>query len=92
MQNLVLALLLTFPLIADAKLPRSSAAKAEFQRQYQYPCPSTGGVHGACPGYVKDHVIPLCAGGQDRPSNMQWQTVVDAKAKDRIERRQCARR
>ena len=71
----------------EAKIPRSSSAKAEFKRQH--PCPSTGKPRGACPGYIIDHVIPLCAGGQDRPDNMQWQTVADAKAKDKIERRQC---
>ena len=42
-----------------------------------------------CPGYIIDHVTPLCAGGSDKPTNMQWQTVADAKAKDRIEREQC---
>jgi len=32
-----------------------------------------------------DHVIPLCAGGADDPLNLQWQTIADAKAKDREE-------
>jgi hypothetical protein len=34
---------------------------------------------------VVDHVVPLKRGGLDAPSNMQWQTIADAKAKDRIE-------
>jgi hypothetical protein len=55
-----------------------------------HPCPSTGKTRGACPGYVVDHVTPLCAGGADRPWNMQWQTVSAAKIKDRDERAQCA--
>jgi len=38
---------------------------------------------------VKDHRIALCAGGSDHPDNLQWQTVVEAKAKDREERRDC---
>jgi hypothetical protein len=42
-------------------------------------------VAGACPGYVVDHIIPLKRGGADEPANMQWQTVAEAKAKDRIE-------
>lgn len=68
---------------------RSSATRTQFQREH--PCPSTGRTSGACPGYVKDHVVPLCAGGPDQPSNMQWQTTQDAKVKDRAERAQCRR-
>jgi hypothetical protein len=65
------------------RIRRSTAARHEFQRAH--PCPSTGAVSGACPGYVVHHVIALMRGGADAPSNMQWQTVADAKAKDRIE-------
>jgi len=82
-----LAAALTFPALADAKTQRSAAAKSEFK--LANPCPATGKPRGACPGYVIDHIKPLCAGGPDRPENMQWQTVADAKAKDRDERRQC---
>ena len=71
----------------DAKTIRSPSARAEFQRQQ--PCPENGATKGTCPGYVVDHVIPLCAGGTDAPSNMQWQTVQDAKAKDKLEWEQC---
>ncbi|MBI5205412.1 MAG: HNH endonuclease [Nitrospirae bacterium] len=49
------------------------------------PCPSTGETSGSCPGYVIDHIIPIKRGGEDTPSNMQWQTLKDAKTKDRIE-------
>lgn len=66
---------------------RSMTARAQFERAH--PCPATGARRGACPGWVIDHVTPLCAGGADAPSNMQWQTVADAKAKDRTERAQC---
>lgn len=69
---------------------RSSSARAAFQRIYH--CPSTGKPRGACPGYVVDHVVPLCAGGADDALNMQWQTVAAAKIKDRTERIQCKAR
>lgn len=55
----------------------------EFQRLY--PCPSTGKPAGACPGWVRDHIVPLCKGGPDTIANLQWQTVEDAKAKDKWE-------
>lgn len=80
---LIAALLAAPPAPTFAKQPRSTAAKNEFKRQQ--PCPSTGKQRGACPGYVIDHVVPLKRGGPDRPSNMQWQTKEEAKAKDRWE-------
>jgi hypothetical protein len=48
----------------------------------------TGYPHGR-PGYVIDHRVPLACGGPDAPSNMQWQTVAAAKAKDKTERIGC---
>ena len=63
--------------------PRSREVTREFQREN--PCPSTGKRYGPCPGYVKDHVRALCAGGPDAVSNLAWQTTADAKAKDRWE-------
>lgn len=78
----ILALLISD--IADAKgLPRSTAAKNAFKTTN--PCPVTGQSRGPCPGYVIDHVVPLKRGGADQPGNMQWQTVPDAKAKDKLE-------
>ena len=62
---------------------RSSASRREFQRRKA--CPSTGRTSGACAGYVVDHIIPLKRGGLDAPNNMQWQTIAEAKAKDRVE-------
>jgi hypothetical protein len=66
---------------------RSTAVAREFQREH--PCPATGDTHGACPGYVKDHIVPLACGGPDEPENMQWQSTAEAKAKDRWERFGC---
>ena len=73
---------------AAAAVERSAAQKRAFMRAH--PCPATGKTSGRCPGYVVDHVKPLCAGGADRPRNMQWQTLAESKKKDIQERRLCA--
>ena len=62
---------------SNGRIIRSEAAKHEFMRM-------TGFPHGR-PGYVIDHIIALKRGGPDNPSNMQWQTIDEAKAKDRWE-------
>jgi hypothetical protein len=77
---------LTFALPAEA-VKRDPKARAAFKRAH--PCPATGKLRGACPGYVVDHIRPLCAGGPDRADNMQWQTVAEAKVKDRLEAAEC---
>lgn len=82
-----LAALICLLVISSAAVSRSSGARLAFQREH--PCPATGKPRGSCPGYVIDHIKPLCAGGADAPSNMQWQTVEEAKAKDREEVRMC---
>jgi len=64
-------------------IARSSQQVKAFRTTH--PCPLTGKKTGACPGYVVDHIIALCVCGKDRPSNMQWQTVAEAKVKDRYE-------
>ena len=74
---------------AEAKTQRSASAKAEFKRQQ--PCPATGQERGPCPGYVIDHIKPLACGGADAPSNMQWQTVAEAREKDKWERKECGK-
>jgi hypothetical protein len=71
------------PLSVDAKIHRSRQVTVEFQRQH--PCPSTGKTRGACPGWIKDHIVALCKGGPDAVSNLQWQTVAEAHAKDKWE-------
>jgi hypothetical protein len=40
---------------------------------------------------IADHIKPLACGGPDAVSNLQWQTIRDARAKDRWERRACVR-
>lgn len=68
---------------SHGKIKRDPEQKAKFMRTH--PCPSTGKTHGACPGYVVDHVQALKHGGRDDPGNMQWQSVQAAKAKDKVE-------
>jgi len=63
------------------KIQRSDAARHAFARQTGYP--------NGRPGWVIDHIVPLACGGADIPSNMQWQTEVAAKAKDKTERVGC---
>ena len=94
MDNKIIAILaaLVAALAADnaaAKTHRDPHQRATFIKAH--PCPANGKPRGSCPGYIVDHIKPLCAGGHDAPSNMQWQTVTDAKAKDRVEREECRR-
>lgn len=63
------------------RIHRSAKARYDFMRD-------TGFAHGR-KGYVVDHIEPLACGGADAPSNMQWQTKADAKAKDKWERKGC---
>ena len=63
------------------RIQRSDTARHAFARQTGYP--------NGRPGYVIDHIRPLACGGVDAPSNMQWQTVAAAKAKDKTERHGC---
>lgn len=92
----LLTLILLLPLIATAseyescihrdpngRVHRDAKAVREFRKQK--PCPATGSTKGACPGYVIDHIIPLKKCGADAPSNMQWQTREEARAKDKWE-------
>jgi hypothetical protein len=65
------------------RIKRSVEARDSFK--HSHPCPSTGRSSGACPGYIIDHVTALKRGGADAPSNMQWQTIQESKAKDKIE-------
>jgi hypothetical protein len=51
--------------------------------------PVNGRKRWPCPGYVIDHIVPLARGGPDDPENMQWQTVEDAREKDKTERQDC---
>ena len=67
----------------DGRIVRSETAKHAFESQTGHP--------GGWSGHVVDHIVPLACGGSDSPSNMQWQTAADGKAKDKVERRGCGR-
>lgn len=85
---LIITVAFIVPVKSEAREQRSQAAKNAFKKQQ--PCPANGANHGPCPGYVIDHVIPLACGGLDDPSNMQWQTEWEGKAKDKWERDGCS--
>jgi len=85
MLRVVALLVLAMP--AYAATERSSTMVAHFKATH--PCPANGHTKGACPGYVVDHIIPLCAGGDDAVYNMQWQTYAESKTKDKREVAYC---
>lgn len=81
-------------MLAVALLLAVTDASARDARQvrlfrHTHPCPATQSIKGACPGYVVDHIVPLCAGGADDTGNMQWQEYRVSLAKDKDERALC---
>lgn len=66
---------------------RSAKAVAAFRKDN--PCPATGRISGACPGWQIEHTRPLCAGGADEPANMTWMRVEDHKVKTKADRQAC---
>jgi hypothetical protein len=80
-----LCLLCTGSLHAERCLtptPRKAATVETFKRISKYP--------NGRPGHRVDHVLPLCACGEDHPRNMQWQPVAESYKKDVFERAMCA--
>jgi hypothetical protein len=71
---------------AFAGTTRSKAAVHAFMKAHPCPAGRDKGSTTRCAGHVVDHVKALDCGGLDAPSNMQWQTVAAAKAKDKTER------
>ena len=70
-------------LISIVKLHRSSNMRCQFMKKTGYNCKI------GRPGYIIDHIVPLCYGGKDDISNMQWQTKEDSLIKDIWERQIC---
>lgn len=77
----------TIHISAEAQIKRDRAQVRAFRAEN--PCPATGRTRGACPGYHVDHITPLCAGGADRPWNMQWITKEDHRFKTLVDVREC---
>lgn len=59
---------------ADGKIKRRADVLAAFQKIH--PCPSTGMTTGACPGWGKNHTIPLFCNGKDSVDNISWVPLV----------------
>lgn len=87
----MIALLLAASALCSPHAPRSRTAVAHFRAAHPCPGGPDKGSKKHCSGFVVDHIKPLCAGGPDDPSNMQYQDTAAGKAKDRIERDQCAK-
>jgi len=68
---------------ADGTIKRRSDVLKAFQAIH--PCPSTGLTTGACPGFAKNHDIPLGCGGADAVSNLTWQSTAAKKLIDAYE-------
>ncbi len=83
----LILLVALFALSPGAASERSAAAVVAFKRHNA--CPATGLHRGKCPGYQVDHITPLCAGGDDKPSNMQWLSIEAHREKTRGDVRHC---
>lgn len=82
--GLVIALLAANPAVATE---RDRAQVRAFRAEN--PCPATGRTRGACAGWEIDHVVPLCAGGADHPTNLQWLLKEDHRFKTLVDVREC---
>lgn len=78
MKTLILAsLIMLIPTQTQANTCRNPAVKHQFDL-------SQGYAHGR-KGFIVDHICALSCGGIDSITNMQYQTIIESKAKDRWE-------
>ena len=85
---LCLVVAIALPGWAEAgQVPRSRAEVRAFRAEN--PCPATGRRSGPCVGWQVDHIRPLCAGGEDKPRNMQWIASEDHRFKTLVDVREC---
>ncbi len=87
MRLILLAIALALSLPADAAQKRSQAVARAFQ--LENPCPSTGKTKGRCPGYERDHRIPLCFYGPDEAWNLTWKTIREHREKTKLDIKVC---
>lgn len=81
-------ILAMFAATASAQKPiPTKSPQAQFQNFSS--CPSTGKRDGNCPGYRIGYKIGLCAGGQDRWTNMVWLTESAYREQQRREAAAC---
>ena len=83
MLRIFILALLVASIQAHAKTYRDPATVRAFK--HVYPCPSTLKGFGPCPGWIVDHINPLACYGPDAISNMQWQSTLESRKKDRWE-------
>jgi hypothetical protein len=77
MKKLILLLfIVAFSSYANSSC-RSSSVKKQFDR--------INGYSKSREGYIVDHICALACGGLDDVKNMQYQTALESKAKDRWE-------
>lgn len=87
--ELIVALLIVLVMSSAQATERNTTIARQFRKAN--PCPATGKIQVSCPGYVVDHIVPLCAGGPDTVDNMMWQSRSASYRKDVLERAICRR-
>ena len=86
---IVLASAVAFTSFSAAAAESARPTNAEIYFRLANPCPATGETSGSCKGYVIDRVIPPVCGGTEDAGNMRWQTLAEAKEKNRWEKIGC---
>jgi hypothetical protein len=76
--------------VASVQKPPLNSSQQEQFINYSS-CPATGQRSGNCPGYRVGYKVGLCAGGQDRWTNMVWLTEAAYREQQRREAAACAR-
>lgn len=80
-------------LVAPATEARTERDRAQVRTfRAENPCPATGRTRGPCAGWEIDHAVPLCAGGADHPSNLQWLRKEDHRFKTLVDVKECRKK